>query len=256
MSSSLWRKLGFALRQVASLETLGCAIAFCVPDILIYAFIATPNDRLLWNAGTLSPEIAHWLTISPLVAVPAVAFLLSRLNRRCFARPFPVGLATSVLRLIKANILSGCTLLVLTAVPTALAIVLLRQTGFDSRLAMAAVIYAAAAAAAVLIFLHVFYYHEMVYQGRAGFHRVRSLLRGHRLQLLLAMLLLAGAVFAVVIALGALWYGLFPEWRWLLPALLQGPLLLPGFALISSYYFDALAAEAAATGKPVSRPGT
>ncbi|PWR24486.1 hypothetical protein [Zavarzinia aquatilis] len=251
-----FRPVFFALRQWWSLEALGFALLQAAQDFGLLA--ATGNlDRLFTDPyftpmeiDRMQAEATRPMMLVSLVLLPIPVALGSRLNRRLFGRPLPVGPVEGAFRWMKTQILGGLSLLALTAIPFAFVILttkLVAPGAIDPIGATAGAI--AVLAAVVLAIAHAFYPIRVMYKGWSSFAAARRLSRGHRWTLVGRVLALVVAILAICIVfmLPALIIndsrGLF-----LITHIALSPLAAaataPCIALWSSLYFEAEAAAA------------
>jgi hypothetical protein len=252
MPEDFWAGVGFALRQAVRWEVFGVAAVELLCTALVYAAMVARGEEIAWLDGRESGEAKLLEFGLRLLFWPLTIALLSRLNRRIFGRPFPVGPIHGAFRALKAQLLFGLVMAFWILLPVAIGIVLMSHLpqGPSTEVIGAVLGVGAVVAGLWLILSKLLYFPMILYEGRGAFFRAQTLLEGRRLRLAAMIVVVVLAGFAWTAAVAFIGYGLFGPLS-LIGAgvalvLLYGPL----DALLVGFYLDGLAREDAATGQP------
>lgn len=255
MPKGFWATVSFALRQAIRLEVFGIVLVEALCFLSIYATLASRGEEMAWLAGR-EGIAAKFIDIGiRLLFFPLTLALASRLNRRIFGRPFPVGPVHGVFRLWKAQILFGLVLSFWILIPFALSLAVMSflPEGTASSIIGTGLGVGTVVAGLWLILSNILYFPMVLYEGGGSFTRARALLRGQRLRLAAAALVVLSAGVIWAAATGIAVYGLFgPQAAPLAAAaliLLYGPLdaLIVGLYLTGAAYLDTATAVPAST---------
>ncbi|RJF89569.1 hypothetical protein D3874_23520 [Oleomonas cavernae] len=233
------------MRQALRWEVIAIAMVELLCTALVYAAMVAHGEEYAWLDGRESGEaklleFGLRLSFSPLTIA-----LLSRLNRRIFDRPFPVGPIHGTFRALKAQILFGLVMAFWILLPVAIGMLLMsRLPQGPSTETIGAVLGIGAVVVGLwLILSKLLYFPMIVYEGRGSFFRAQTLLEGRRLRLaaMIVIVLLAG--FAWTAAVAFVGYGPFGPLSLIVAGgalvLLYGPL----DALFVGFYLNGLARE-------------
>ncbi|MCF4165452.1 hypothetical protein L2U69_07340 [Zavarzinia compransoris] len=269
MMRRFFRPIFVALRNLLSLEALGFGLLQVLIQIAGLAITADPGALI--GVAMTHPEFVvqameqqgFWAAALLVLGLPAFMALWSRLNRRLFGQPFPVGPVHAAFLALKANILGSLALLGIVVAPLVVFVLAVRHLAPGLPHAVLAAAFAAACIGAVLLVVaHVFYPIGMLYRNPMTFRHARRLGRGVRWTMVagfivLAFLLLAIAVVAMIPAVAVPGAG-GTMIVIVVSVFLGSAFYAPILALYGHYYFEAARRHEAAAGglpSPVSDIG-